>query len=180
MKNKDMEKTDFIARLIEIRKSKGITQKQMAERMGLKDKSMYCRYEQGIQAPSVSRFEEMLNLLGYELAEVPTGYANFAQSMCEQKAVDEEKKESTLHNYGNVLKEIRISKNVEQKLITSTLKMSVTTTISRYESNIITPKLPRYSDILNILGYEIAIVPAGYRDFAREIAEARFQMDNNK
>ncbi|MCF0244143.1 MAG: hypothetical protein HUK06_05155 [Bacteroidaceae bacterium] len=41
------------------------------------------------------------------------------------------------------------------------------------------PSLSRYADILAIFGYEIAIVSIGYRDFAREITEAKKQADNN-
>ena len=64
--NKKGEKFMFIKKLVKIRKGKGVTQRELAQRMGVKQPAI-ARTEAGRVKPSISFVEKYLSALGCRL-----------------------------------------------------------------------------------------------------------------
>ena len=125
----------------------------------------------------------MLSIIGYELAIVPTGMRDIAFEVGEGKAnLDNITPPQEIFDYKNILSEmksIRLSQEISQTDFADMLGVGNCTMISRYENGGINPTIDRMDEMLNILGYELAIVPKGYRDFARTVCEEKAKMDSN-
>ena len=64
-----MKDRDFCNRLIELRKRKGLTQAQVAER-GELDSTVICHYESGDRAPGLAAIKSLCKGLGCSASEL--------------------------------------------------------------------------------------------------------------
>lgn len=64
-----MKDRDFCNRLVEIRKRKGLTQAQVAERGDL-DSTVICHYESGDRAPGLAAIKSLCKGLGCSASEL--------------------------------------------------------------------------------------------------------------
>lgn len=166
-----------------LRTSKGLTQQGLSDLLGLEGKTMICRYEQGITVPTLDSLERICSVLDYELTLVPKGLAEMAKVLSESKRAIDQTPIECNPDYKQLLsmmKEIRTSKKISQQSFAESLGVGDKSMISRYEKGGINPTIDRMDEMLNLLGYELAIVPKGYRDFARTVCEEKARMDSNK
>ena len=59
-----------LKRLKELRKQKGLTQEQMAQKLGYKGKSGYCQLENGQAPMTLDRIEIIAEVLGKEVFDI--------------------------------------------------------------------------------------------------------------
>ena len=82
----EIDKERFGAFLLELRKEKGYTQKQLAEKLNMSDKSV-SKWERGICLPDVSVYMELCEILGISINEFLAGEDIDAENV-EKKSED--------------------------------------------------------------------------------------------
>ena len=82
----EIDKVQFGAFLLELRKEKGYTQKQLAEKLNMSDKSV-SKWERGICLPDVSVYMELCEILGISINEFLAGEDIDAENV-EKKSED--------------------------------------------------------------------------------------------
>lgn len=174
----------LLSKYISLRTANGFSQTQVAIALGLANKSSISTYEAERKKPSLSAFMGMLFVIGYELAIIPKGMRDVALELCEGKVeLVGSSISQDICDYKvllNEMKIIRVSKQISQTDFAEALGVGNCTMVSRYEKGLSNPTIDRMDEMLNILGYELAIVPKGYRDFARTVCEEKAKMDSSK
>ena len=109
----DNEKMTKIGELIsELRKSKGMTQKDLAEQLGVTDKAV-SKWERGQSYPDISLIIPLSDLLGVTANELLSGKADIAENQEEYKT---EEKLRVLYKQVGKIPKVKIIKNtLEEK-----------------------------------------------------------------
>lgn len=103
---------DIIGKIIELRKSKGLTQSLMAEKLGIAPNN-YGKIEKGHTELSVSRLNQIADILNVSLSELLIG---------EQQATHNEERLKELEVYLNHWKELAETRNERLKILSRHLE----------------------------------------------------------